>query len=255
MRIAFSISPNFLRLSSFILALGLIDSGANEPEPDLPFHPVNPTGGLEFTFNADWESRYYLEGRDTLNGDGLLTSTIEASFHDFGLGFWYGSSPGQNYDEIQISPSVSHSFGDLDVYVAYTHLRFPFENAHDNEVGAGVALNGLPLGLAASVDAYHSFDADGTFLQAALGGEYQCLDRLMLMPEIVFGANQGYIPDGHDGANHFAFRLGAHYALTESLSLTAHATYSLALNRDPFAAGDQQLLDFFHAGVGVQLTF
>jgi len=71
----------------------------------------------------------------------------------------------------------------------------------------------------------------------------------------LFGANQGYVADGHDGANHVAAQLGLSYALTESLTLRGHATYSWGIHRDVSFAGDDALKDFFHAGLGVEWAF
>jgi hypothetical protein len=45
------------------------------------------------------------------------------------------------------------------------------------------------------------------------------------------------------------------FALTDSISVTAHTTYSWALGRDAALPGDEQLIDFFHGGVGLQWSF
>lgn len=67
--------------------------------------------------------------------------------------------------------------------------------------------------------------------------------------------NQGYVADGHDGANHLAPQIGLSYALTESVTLHGHATYNWAIDRDANAAEDDALKDFFHAGLKIEWTF
>jgi hypothetical protein len=49
--------------------------------------------------------------------------------------------------------------------------------------------------------------------------------------------------------------MGLEYALSESISVTAHTTYSWALGREAALPGDGQLIDFFHGGVGFEWSF
>ena len=67
--------------------------------------------------------------------------------------------------------------------------------------------------------------------------------------------NQGYVSDGHDGANHLAFRMGAEYAISESVASYLHLAHSWALDRDASLLGDSQLVDFSHASLGMQFSF
>ena len=119
----------------------------------------------------------------------------------------------------------------------------------------GPAGRGLPLQLEVGADAYYSFDADGSFWELALSRKMDISNSLKLELSGIFGVNQGYVPDGHDGANHLALRTGAEFAITESFAITAHATYSWALKKDSNLSGDDQLIDFFHGGIGIQWSF
>jgi hypothetical protein len=151
---------------------------------------------------------------------------------------------------------LSWDWKDLEGYVSYTHLRFPQDGGHDHEIGAGVSWAGLPADVELGVDAYYSFDADGTFIETSLSREFEFNDRFQLTPAIVFGVNQGYVTDGHDGANHVELRLGGSYSFTDELSLTAHLSYNLAIDRDVARfSGDELLRDFFHFGVGLAYEF
>lgn len=141
-------------------------------------------------------------------------------------------------------------------YIAYTHLRFPEDGGHDHEIGIGTAWSGLPWELEIALDAYHSQDAAGTFIEASLYREIAVAANLRLAPAIVFGVNQGYVADGRDGANHLGLRLGGEYSLTDSITLTAHLSQSFAIGRDAGRyTGDEPLQDFFHLGIGVGYEF
>ena len=93
--------------------------------------------GWTFQLHSDIESRYASEGRDALDGDSLATGTLEAAWNAVSLGLWYGKSPDQSYDELQLSTALSWEWKGLEYYCAYTHLRFPKDGGHDHEIGAG----------------------------------------------------------------------------------------------------------------------
>lgn len=171
------------------------------------------------------------------------------------LGVWYGNSPDQSYDELQLSAALRQSFGAFDTYVGYTHYQFPFDSSHDHELGLGFACPELALDLELALDAYYSLEADGFFVEVAASREWQLTEAWETDLSMIFGINQGYVADGHDGANHMAASWGLSYALSESLKLAGHATYSLAIDRKAGAADDASLKDFFHAGIGLEWSF
>ena len=120
---------------------------------------------------------------------------------------------------------------------------------------AGFSLSGLPGDLALSLDSYYSFESTGTFAEVSASRDIPITDQLTLGFSSVLGVNQGYVADGHDGANHVALRLGLEYAITDNFAITAHTVYSWGIDRDQALPGDDQLIDFFHGGVGVQWSF
>lgn len=227
----------------------------HESETQLPFARPHAHESLEGHAHLGWESRYFSEGRDSLDGDSLFVGSFEMGWNHLAGGVWYGYSPDQHYDELQLSLALSQSIGDFDFYGAYTYLGFPFDGSHDNEIGAGAAWSWLPMDVDLSADLYYSFDADGYFVEISAGREFSITDRLALNFSVPFGINQGYVADGHDGANNIALRLELEFSLTDSISVTAHTTYSWALGRDAAFPGDDQLIDFFHGGVGLQWSF
>lgn len=243
----------FLLPLIFTSSLALAHEGANELNFGRFF---NSDDGWTFHIHTDIESRYASEGRDALDGDSLATGTFEAAWNAVSMGLWYGKSPDRSYDELQLSTALSWDWKDLEWYVAYTHLRFPEDGGHDHEVGAGASWSGLPMELVIALDTYHSFEAEGTFIETSLHRDFDVSDRLQLSPTIVFGINEGYVSDGHDGANHIELRLGGEYELTKSLTLTAHTGYSFGINRDAADHADDKLLrDFFHAALGLRWEF
>ena len=245
----------FAAVSLLALSFGVRGVVAHEAEASLPFEHPHAHGEIEGHAHLGWESRYFSEGRDALDGDSIFTGTFELGWNHIAAGIWYGISPDQDYDELQLSLALTETFGDLDVYAGYTHLRFPFANVHDNEVGAGLAYAGLPADLVFSLDAYYSFEADGLFAEFGLFREFSLTEKLTLECGGVFGVNQGYVIDGHDGVNHVGLRVGLAYALTDNLAITAHTMYSWGIDQDPTFPGDDLLDDFFHGGVGLQFSF
>lgn len=249
------IFPKATSVSLIYGFVSVVTAFGHEPEAQLPFVHPHAHETVEGHVHLGWESRYFSEGRDSLDGDSLFVSSFEMGWEHLAGGVWYGYSPDQRHDELQLTLALAQSIGDFEFYGGYTHLRFPFDSSHDNEIGTGVAWSGLPMDVELSADLYYSFDADGYFAELSAGREFAITDRLAINFSAPFGINQGYVPDGHDGANNIALRLGLEYALSNSISVTAHTTYSWALGRDAASPGDDRLIDFFHGGVGLQWSF
>lgn len=241
---------------SFIFCfVGILNGYSEAPSAQRPFEHPHAHDAIEGNAHVAWESRYFSEGRDALDGDSLFTGSIELGWKHLTGGIWYGESPDQRYDELQLSVGVAQSVGDFEFYGAYTHFRFRFDDSHDNEFGTGVAWSGLPMDVELAVDLYHSFEADGFFAEISANRGLKFTDKIDLNFGGVFGINQGYVSDGHDGANHVAAFTEISFALSESVFITAHTTYSWGLGRDRALLGDAQLIDFFHGGVGLRWSF
>jgi len=215
----------------------------------LFFHDV------EASAQAGWESRYSSEGRDILAGDSLFVGSFDVARNRLSGGIWSGVSPDQRYEEVRLSLTLTQSIGALEYYAGYTHLRFPFDDSHDNELGMGLVWSGLPLGTELSADIYYSTDVEGYFSEISVSREFAITDQLTLSVTSPLGINQGYVSDGHDGVNHIAVQVGLDYAIERAMSLTVYAAQSWALDRDSTLAGDEQLIDFFYGGVGLQWAF
>jgi len=226
---------------------------AYEPEAQTRFAHIHTHEAMDIHIQTALESRYSLEGRDSLDGDAISATSLDLGWGGFTGGLWYGWSPDQNYEESRLTLGLAEQVGDFEFYAGYTHLKFP--DSHDNEVGVGGVWSGLPLQLEVAVDAYYSFDADGSFWELSLSRAVKVSENFTFTGTGMFGINDGYISDGHGGANHFGLRLGSEYSLSQSLTVTGHGTYSWALNRSSRLEGDEQLANFFHGGLGLEWSF
>lgn len=249
-----------MKLKSYSLLATIIASAgsmafAHQSEPQQPFERPHAHENVAFHVHTGLESRYFSEGRDALDGDSIWASSFEFGLEHFAGGLWYGNSPDQSYDELQFSLALTQTFGNFEAYFGYTHFIFPFDGSHDDEIGTGITWSGLPAEIKLSADIYHSFNADGYFAELSASRGFEITEPLSVTLSSIFGINQGYISDGHDGANHFALKIGYEYALTESLSLIAHTTYSWAIDKKATSPGDALLEDFFHCGAGLQWAF
>lgn len=208
------------------------------------------------TLSTAWDSHYVSEGLDNLDGDRLMGATLEFSLDGFILGTWYANSPNGSYDELNAYLEYGFELGDFELYLGYNHLRSMSQNAHDNEIAAGVAYNGFSSGIVPAADWYYSFEAEGSFVELSLVREFEVAPWLTLTPGVVFGNNDGYIADGHNGANHLAATLSATIPLSDNVELGAYVSYNWAIDSDMAAhADDDALEDFVYGGVAMTLSF
>ena len=239
-----------------ILATGAGAALGHDAEAELPFGRGHAHESVIGHIHVGWESHYASEGRDSLDGDSLWTTSAEFSWEHLAGGIWYGSSPDRSYDELQLTLGHSQEIGDLEFYGGYTYFRFPFDGTDDHELGAGLVWSGLPMELAFSADGYYSFEADGYFAEFSLSREFELSDQWTLEAAGVYGVNQGYVSDGHDGANHFALGISTEYALTESCSILAPRVPIAGLRAVSRTFPETNCSStFFHGGLGLQWSF
>jgi hypothetical protein len=206
------------------------------------------------------ESHYISEGRDNLDGTGLFSTAIDAETSVPGgilaLGAWYGSAYDTEYDEFNLAAGYTIALGEnLTATLGYTYLNFRTDNADDHEASLDLEYGGIE-GVTLFAGAYHSFDAEGFFSEIGLSTEVQLTGGVTVVPFALLGINQGYVGDGHDGANHAAIGFEASVALTETLSLEAYGAYTLAIDKDAGRyADDAALDDLVYGGLGLSAGF
>ena len=228
---------------------------AHDAETSRPFQKFHAHQIFESHSHAGWESRYFSEGRDALNGKSLWAGSFELGYDHFSGGVWYGRSSDHSYDEWQYNLSITQEMKGFEFYAGYTHLVFAKDDESDDEWSVGISYGDLPWDMESALDATYSVDADGAFLEWSNGKSFSISEAAELSANGIFGWNEGYVSDGHDGMNYFAFSLSGERALNENFSLVGHGTQSWAIDRDLTYAGDDQLKDFFHVGIGIEWNF
>lgn len=199
-----------------------------------------------------WDSHYFTEGRDLLNGDSLIITDIQSGWRSFFSQIWYAFSPDQSYDELQFMTGLTQTVESFMFYAGHRHIQFPSDGLNDDETAVGVSVSNLPVGVQLSADVYYSFEADGFFTEITANRSFAFTERVSINSTVIFGINRGYVSDGHDGANHLALTVGLNYAISDSVSVIARLTQSWEINSDLNRPGDETLVDFFNGGIGLQ---
>ena len=205
---------------------------------------------------AQWESRYVTEGRDNLGGAGIQTAAVNIEYGLFGLYLWNGWGYDSEYDELNVVPSLNYEKNNINIYLSYNNKQFFEDDESDHEIGSGISYNGLPYDIFVGIDWYYSFEANGSFYEFSLGSEIRPVQKLSLEPNFIFGINDDYISDGHNGANHISLQLNGKYEITKQFNIIGYFGYNIAIDTEPGSfAGDEQLKDFSWGGTGIEVTF
>jgi len=205
--------------------------------------------------HVGWESLYFSEGRDALDGKSIWTSSVELGYKHFSGGVWYGRSSNHAYDELQYSISLTQEKNEWSFYAGYTRLVFSKEDESDDEWSFGIAYDDLPYSLGTSVDGTFSMDAKGMFYEWSTYREFSISDKSVAVLSGILGLNDDYVSDGHRGANFYALSVGLERNLTDHFVISCHGMQSFAIDRHLNLVGDDQLKDFFHFGLGFQWVF
>ena len=195
--------------------------------------------------HAGWESRYFSEGRDALDGESMWTGTLEIGYDHFSGGIWYGESSNNLYDEWQYSLALAQQANGFEFYLGYTHLVFAKDDDSDDEWSAGLSYGELPYGLETALDATYSKDAGGTLFEWSTGKEFNPSEEFQLSVSGIFGWNEGYVSDGHDQLNFFALGTGAERELTEKFFIRFSRNAKLGCRFEPILAGRLAIERFF----------
>ena len=238
----------------FLCALSDLSLG-HDADTAKPFEKIHAHRTFTAHAHAGWESRYFSEGRDALDGKSFWNSSLELGYDHISGGVWYGRSSNHQYDECQYNFAFSQETEGYSFYAGYTHLVFAKDDETDDEWSAGISYEGLPFKLITSLDASYSTDAKGTFFEWSNTRELTTREDLELSLSGTLGWNEGYVADGHNGLNFFSIRSGVTQTLSGNLSLSGHGVYSWAVHPDLNLAGDQDLKDFFHFGLGLEFDF
>lgn len=205
-----------------------------------------------------WESRYVTEGRDNLSANSLVSASTEFSIDEFSVVPWVADGAAVDYSEFNLNIVYGSRLSEsLILYTGYNyvHGRFKGENDTDNEISLDLAYKWVKhVNALASI--YYSFDANGSFMEVALKYNNAINKTVHYSVQGVLGVNAEYVPDGHNGFNHFQLRANASYHPGRQIELYAYSGYNLAINRDVINyADDESLSDFLWSGIGLTYLF
>lgn len=260
-----AITPVFrARLPALLTALAAVASTASTASNLLAGLEVmrdgeeaaieHPATGFATTFK--WDSLYASEGRDNLGDASISSLLVSVELDKWLLGTWLAHSGEANYEERNFFMERRIEFAGFEGYAGYNFLQFPgAANKEDSELGAGLSGPELPLGLVPEFDWYYSLDAGGSYAELGLSREIVVTDQFHLSPSLRLGRNDGYITDGHHGADHLRLTIEAFYRLRGNVTIQAHLGENFAINSSGVLAGDELLRDFFHGGIGVTVSF
>ena len=106
------------------------------------------------------------EGRDNLSGENLVSVSSEFIIEELNVVPWLAYSPGADYSELNLNVVYGTALtDDLLAYFGYNHIRARYwdKRAIDNEISFDFAYR-LFKHVGAFAGIYHSFDADGSFI-------------------------------------------------------------------------------------------
>ena len=198
----------------------------------------------DVSMGADVASAYVFRG--TTFNDGLVVQPyaeisgfpIPEEYGALTIGAWanfdisdYGNTLEKNeFSEIDYYLSYNLPISVLDVSVGYTEYTYPNGGSSDREIGLNLGKEIGDTGLAPYFNAYYGVDGgiDGiSYLQGGLGYEVAASDALSFSADV----SVGYLAGGdEDGFNDATSLLGASYAVTSNMTVTATIAYVAELD-------------------------
>ena len=228
---------------------------AHEFEASKAFEKLHLHDKLEFHTHFGWESKYVLEGRDSLDGGSLWSSGVETGYEHLFGGVWYGRSSKNDFRELKFNAGVGQENEAYAYHFAFTHISFPVDDDSDDEWEAGFTYHGLPFGGESGLTLVYSEDADGVFIEWGNAIAHRLTEEFELEYTGVLGWNEGFVREGHDGLNHFSLGVSTGREISSFAALSLHAVQTWPINRDLNMADDLLLREIFHFGISLEANF
>ena len=180
--------------------------------------------GYELSLAAD--SKYISEGRDTLNGEGLLSVLLMAEISGgLSAGVWHADGINTDYSETKFSLIYQAEFDILELEVGYTRLRFD-QDPGDNEFNVAAISNSLMLELSANV--VYATQTGGAFVETQIQKEFEFAKHMTLSPYLMLNLDYGFASDTHNGINNYQLGLEYRARLVGSAEISAYVAHSFA---------------------------
>lgn len=205
-----------------------------------------------------WESRYVTEGRDNLDGNHLASVSSEFSIGEIYFVPWYAYSAGADFSELDLNFFYGAQLTDkLTAYVGFNRIYAQVGDHRGNDSEINFDLSYLWLKkIHIYSTLYHSFKAEGSFMEVAFKTGQRVGKKTLFGAQFLLGANADYVPESHNGLNHFQLRANIAYQPRVQIELYAYIAYNQAINRDPEQyPGDVLLDDFVWGGAGFSYGF
>jgi hypothetical protein len=245
------------RISSIIaVVLTVLPASGHEFHFDQPGRSgVGPGDGFaSFAFEAGWASRYISEGRETFGNSGIFSALAGVSFNPLAFELWHGASDSSADREFEAS--LFYSIPDLPVeaVLGLTYLTDLRGGDKDWDLSLGLS-DELLLGIQWHADFTYAVNERGGYLEAGLTRDFQ-LGDFLIMGGSHLGANLGYVPDGHDGFDHWALQLEISRHIRQNLSVSYAVSYYMPIRENAGKhPADADLFDGLQFGIAAAFNF
>jgi len=209
---------------------------------------------VNWNMETNWESQYFSQGRDNLDGAPLSTITVDFEEGHFSGGFWFGQSTGVDYREYQSFLGFSESFGIVDVSLNATQVQIVETDEFDQELGVSLSL-GSVRGIDLVMDSYYSVESDGWFGEFGISKHLEYFENFHYDVHASVGYNMGYISEGHLGMNNAELVWTFEYHVNPTMSVVGYSGYSWALGAKNAFEGDRCLQNSVRYGFGFSIAF
>ena len=174
--------------------------------------------------NPAWESKYVSEGQNNLDSGGIFSFDIAAAWQHLYVGSWFAQGDSESYQELNLYVGYVYQFHAVETYLNFTHLRFPKDNEHDNEIAFGLAYLGME-NLYPAVDYTWSSEADGAFVEVSLNSQLHIENApIVFTPYILQAFDFGYVTSDYDGPNNLQI------GIVTTIGIKEHSQLNIELN-------------------------
>lgn len=256
-----------LSISGLVVLVGLGSAGTGQagtpaappaPAPEVVVEEeAGLLGGIGLEASIGWDSHYIFRGEPLqentlwtqLSYDLALTDSLSLN-----LTPWFLQDLDTDYNEIDLSGTLTYSLSAWDLSVGYAGYYYPRKSLGGNEgIGdeqelvAGVSHRWGDL--TATLLGAYSITRDAFYYELALEYELEVSEVLTLAPGVVLGWDTDYFGEGTD-LNHVGLRLAADFQLNPWCTLSPYVAGNL-----PTGSLDADYDNDFYGGVSLTVAF
>ncbi len=219
--------------AAFLLLLTASCLPAQQSGSEVP--SADAAAGLGVTLIAGYDSHYVFRGEEILTGS--LWSQVEISVPlsealAIGIVPFYLESPGHDYTEFDLNPSLTLTTGWGSITSGYALYYYP-----DGLNGGGTGISteqeatlsvSRELGpVEVVVMGAYNFERQGLYGELALSASFELTSSVALEPSAAVGCSSNYFAG--DGLSHAGLSVGLPVKLSEQITLRPHVSATLPL--------------------------